>query len=237
MAVLPLNYYDLVETFPAGGCVVCTLVQRDVHRFLDSHLYEYVNTPETHAKMRSSRGLCATHSANLVEFGASVLGITILHAAILDELVKTSAEPNRASAAFGRLRGNSGSTLANKLEADSQCMACAALERAEGQHTHTIAEYISDEKLNEAYAASDGLCLPHFRQVLRFAPDSQRAEMLTNLQLPKWKALRAELDMLSDKYDANHNDEAVGEEADSWRRALSLVSGSKDVFGVRRTAE
>ncbi len=235
MSVLPLNFYDLIDGFSAGGCVVCSLVQRDVHRFLDSHLYEYVNTPETHAKMRSSRGLCATHSANLVEFGASVLGITILHAAIMDELLKTSAEPSRASAAFGRLRGNSGSTLANKLEAEGQCMACAALERAEGQHTGTIAEYISDERMNAAYAASDGLCLPHFRQTLRLAPDSNRTDMLTSLQVPKWKALKAQLDMLAKKYDANHNDEAVGEEADSWRRALAMVSGSNDVFGVLRS--
>ncbi|MCA0457099.1 MAG: DUF6062 family protein [Chloroflexi bacterium] len=235
MAVLPLNYYDLTETFPAGGCVVCSLVERDVHRFLDSHLYEYVNTPETHAKMRGSRGLCATHSANLVEFGASVLGITILHAAIMDELLKTAGEPTRASSAFGRLRGSSGSSLANKLEPDSPCMACAALERAEAQHIGTIAEYINDDRLREAYAASAGLCLPHFKQVLRAAPDSTRADTLTQLQLPKWKALKAELDMLSDKYDANHNDEAVGAEADSWRRALELVSGKRDVFGVRRS--
>lgn len=234
MSVLPLNFYDLIETFPDGGCVVCSLVKRDVNRFLDSHLYEYVNTPDTHAAMRSSRGLCATHSANLVEYGASVLGITILHAAILDELLKTAAEPNRASATFGRLRGGSGSNLATKLEPSSQCMACAALERAEDQHTTTIAEYINDKRLYEAYKASDGLCLPHFRRVLRVVPDSARADMLTSLQIPKWRALKAELDMLADKYDANHNDQAVGDEADSWRRALSMVSGIRDVLGLRR---
>src|SRR6266542_1987149 len=102
MTELPMNYHSLVETFATSGCVVCNLVERDVNRFLDSHLYEYVNTPETHAAIRASRGLCATHAGHLVEFGASVLGITILHAAVMDELLKT-AEANRSPSAFGRL--------------------------------------------------------------------------------------------------------------------------------------
>lgn len=236
MNELPMNFHSLVETFTTRGCAVCNLVERDVNRFLDSHLYEYVNTPETHAAVRSSRGLCATHSAHLVEFGASVLGITILHAAILDELVKTAAEPSRAGAVFERLRGSTGSSLANRLEPTGQCMACAALERAENQHTTTIAEYINEPPMNEAYAASDGLCLPHFRTVLRAASDNKRVDMLTRLQTPKWQALKAELNLLAKKYDANHNDEAVGEEADSWRRALTMVSGKGDVFGVRRSS-
>ncbi len=234
MTALPMNFHRLIETFPASGCVVCNLVQQDVNRFLDSHLYEYVNTPETHADIRASRGLCATHSGHLVEFGASVLGITILHAAVMDELLKTATEPNRATAAFGRLRGSNGSSMANRLEPTDQCMACAALERAESQHTTTIAEFINDPTLNDAYAASAGLCLPHFRQVIRTAPDTTRTDLLTNLQIPKWRALKDELNLLVKKYDANHNDEAVGDEADSWRRALIMVSGNRDVFGVRR---
>ena len=234
MPALPMNFHNLIDTFPTAGCVVCNLTERDVNRFLDSHLYEYVNTPETHADIRASRGLCATHAGHLVEFGASVLGITILHAAVMDELLKTATEPNRATSAFSRLRGASGSSLANRLEPTGGCMACAALERAESQHVTSIAEHITDQRLHDAYAASDGLCLSHFRQVLRAAPDNARIDLLTNLQMPKWRALKAELDMLAAKYDVNHADEAVGAEADSWRRALIMVSGNRDVFGVRR---
>ncbi len=233
MTELPMNFHRLIESFPEPGCVVCNLTERDVNRFLDSHLYEYVNTPETHAAIRASRGLCATHSGHLVEFGASVLGITILHAVIMDELLKTT-ESGRTASAFERLRGSSGSSLANRLEPTGECMACQALERAESQHVNSIADHINEKEMVDAYAASNGLCLPHFRQVLRAAPNSKTADILTKIQLPKWRALKAELDMLSDKYDVNHNDEAVGAEADSWRRALIMVSGNRDVFGVRR---
>jgi len=228
-----MNYHRLIEAFAAQGCAICNLTERDVNRFLDSHLYEYVNTPETHADIRASRGLCATHAGHLVEFGASVLGITILHAAIMDELLKT-AESSRGGSSFGRLFGSGSTNLANRLEPTGECMACQAMERAESQHITSVAEHINEQEMHDAFAASDGLCLPHFRQVLRAVPDSRRADMLTQLQLPKWRALKAELDMLADKYDVNHADEAVGAEADSWRRALIMVSGNRDVFGVRR---
>ncbi len=233
MPALPMNFHSLIETFAAPGCVVCNLTERDVNRFLDSHLYEYVNTPETHADIRASRGLCATHAGHLVEFGASVLGITILHAAVMDELLKT-AESKPVTSAFGRLLGANASSLANRLEPTDHCMACEALERSESHHSRSIAEHINEQPLHDAYVASDGLCLPHFRQVLRAAPDASRTDLIMKIQIPKWRALKAELDMLANKYDVNHADEAVGAEADSWRRALIMVSGNRDVFGVRR---
>lgn len=228
----PLNFYDLVETLPEPGCAICTLVERDTARFLDSHLYEYVNTPDTHAAMRASRGLCATHSAQLVDYGAQVLGIAILHAAILDELLKQAAAP-RSSSRLGRLRG-SGETVAGRFEASGRCMACEAMERAEHQHIRALAGHIHEAKLKAAFEQSEGLCLPHFRLALEAAPDAPRHDLLLQMQVEKWRGLKAELDTFAEKYDINHADRRMGAEADSWRRALRLVSGAAGVFGVRR---
>lgn len=234
MTTLPSNYYDLVEHFADGGCVVCTLTERDVNKFIDSHLYEYVNTPETHAALRASRGLCATHSARLVDYGASVLGITILHSAVLDELLKMVAAPAKTASTFGRwLGGSNGGTLANRLEADGNCLACAALKRAENHHVTSVAEQSLDPQLNAAYRASSGLCLPHFQAVLRAAPSGKQIDELVSIQSEHWRKLKFELDELARKYDVNHAADAVGSEADSWRRALRLVAGMEGIFGLR----
>ena len=100
MASVPLNYYDFLETFPKAGCAICTLCEKDVARYIDAHLYEYANTPPTHAAFRASRGLCAVHSAQMVEYGASVLGIAIL------EALRSGATPvvtcSRLPLSFGR---------------------------------------------------------------------------------------------------------------------------------------
>jgi hypothetical protein len=229
----PFNYYDLIEIFPLGGCAVCHLVARDVERYIDSHLYEYVNTPDTHAMIRASRGLCAEHSAHLAAYGASVLGIAILHSAVLDEVLSiTAAVP--ASSTFARLRGDARNALAGKLEPERSCPACDALEGGEKQHVRALAEHVDDPRLADAYRASDGLCLPHFRMTIKAAPNRANLETLISIQTAIWGKLKAELDEFARKYDVNHADTAMGEEGDSWRRALSLVAGERDVFGLRR---
>ena len=99
----PLNYYDFLQYFAQPGCLVCNLIERDVHRYLDSLMYEYVNAPMTHEAMRASRGLCGQHSSQLVDYGASVLGISILESAILDEILTITAGSGGGSA-LSRLR-------------------------------------------------------------------------------------------------------------------------------------
>ena len=100
----PLNYYDFLQYFAQPGCLVCNLVERDVAKYLDSLMYEYVNAPITHEAMRASRGLCAQHNSQLADYGASVLGISILQSVILDEVLKISGGASGGSA-FARLRG------------------------------------------------------------------------------------------------------------------------------------
>jgi hypothetical protein len=231
------NYYDLIEQFQQPGCAICNLVLRDVERYIDAHLYEYVNEPETHAAARASRWLCATHSAQLVNYGASVLGMAILETAVLDELLKiTAATPTPANGLRARMRMGSGggAKLADQLEPLAECLACATLRRSQDSHVAALGEHINDRRLSEAYRTSDGLCLPHFRSVLRAAP-GVNVETLVAIQSAHWVKLKAELQRFADKYDINHADDAMGaQEGDSWRRALTLLAGNRDVFGRGR---
>lgn len=231
LASVPLNYYDLLETLPLPGCAVCNLCERDVNRFLDSHLYEYVNAPDTHVAMRASRFLCNQHTHQLVHYGASVLGIAILESSVLWELLRIAESP-AGGGAFARLRGASHSA-ADRLEPTGTCMACDVLTRAEKDHIRVLAEQVLDTRIAEAYRHSAGLCLPHFRLALRAAPGTAQQERLMETQLAIWRDLKAELDTFASKYDINHAHEAMGEEGDSWRRALELLAGRKGIFGLR----
>lgn len=230
----PFNYYDLIESFAVNACPICALTRRDVARYLDSHLYEYANTRETHANMRASRGLCAQHSQQLADYPAGVLGVAILHQAVLDELLTLTAAPARANGGFSRWMGGGAPTLADRLEPGAACFVCDALERAEALHLRALADHILEPALTEAYRASRGLCLPHFRQCLRAAPSTAAHERLLALQTDIWRALQAELDAFTLKYDVNHADQAMGAEADSWRRVTEALGGDPLVLGLRR---
>jgi hypothetical protein len=230
----PLNYYDFLEYFSKPGCLICNLVGRDVHRYLDSLMYEYVNAPVTHEAMRASRGLCAQHSDQLQDYGASVLGIAILQSAILDEVLKISAAGGGGGLGRLRLGGKKGAGLAENLEPDAPCSACEILAKSQQLHVDALAWHIDDADLAAAYQASNGLCLPHFRDVLRAAPNAANVEKLVAIQTGIWQKLKAELDEFARKYDINHADEMMGEEGNSWRRALGLIAGERGILGLRR---
>jgi hypothetical protein len=214
--VKPFNFYDLIEACQAAAattaaaCPICTLVERDVRQYLDSLLYEYVMERETHATLRAARGLCATHSALLLEYRASVLGIGILYHAVIDELLtltsRMSMQPPRS--VFGR--------------------------RHEQQHITTFAEHLNDARLAAAFRASSGLCLAHFRGTVNACPDAACAQTLITMQTAHWQRLKGELDEFIRKYDVNHADETMGAEGDSWKRALTQVAGIAAVLGLRR---
>lgn len=235
MPAKPFNFYDLEETLRAEGCAICTLTARDVARSLDAFLYEYVNTPETHARIRASRGFCATHSAQLQDYGAQVLGIAILHAAALDEVLalarEASAENGRGWGGLGWGRGSS--PLAERLKPLAPCPACTAMEMAEALHIQTLLNHLDESRLSEAYAAGPGLCLPHVRAALSAGTPAQAARLLA-LQTPRWQALKDELEAFADAYDVNRARGPLGAAADSWRRALGVVAGLAAVWGLRR---
>jgi hypothetical protein len=229
----PLNYYDFLEYFSGPGCLICHLVERDVERYIDALMYEYVNAPMTHEAMRASRGLCAQHSSQLINYGASVLGIAILQAAVLDELLNVTTSSNGSALSRLRIGSRKGGALAENLEPDAPCMACETLTKKQQLHVDALAAHIDDADIAAAYRGSVGLCLPHFRQTLRAAPNAANLEILVSIQTEIWGRLKSELDDFARKYDINHADQHMGAEGDSWRRALYLIAGDRDVFGLR----
>jgi hypothetical protein len=106
----------------------------------------------------------------------------------------------------------------------SACPACTRVEEAERLYCGALAVGMDQPELVEAFTASSGLCAPHLRATLPLARPEQAAR-LQAAQLAIWRALVAELDEFIRKQDHHASHERAGDEADSWRRAIDLVSG------------
>ncbi len=222
--VTPLSYYDLIETFPEPGCAVCTLMRRDADRLLDSLLYERVNEPDSHRSFRTGRGLCNEHAWQLIDYKGGAVGIATLYQATVDEVIKT-LQPIPAK----------GTTLAEQLEPTSACMVCKLLTTSEQDYLHVFSRYFSDIRLLQAYESSpDGFCLPHFRMALRqpFTPDVMRK--VVDIQKTIWERLRTDLAEFIDKNRHERMHEVMGDEKDSWQRAIGGMAGTRGVFGVQQ---
>lgn len=230
----PQTYVDLLERLSRRGCPVCGLLLHDEHRYIDSLLYEYANDPGVQRAFRRGRGLCNHHSWLLTHHHGYALNLSFLFEAALDEVIDILASDHapvpgsRLEAALGGWFGAHGDArLADDLEPETPCLACASLCETEARYVATFAEYWSDAALQSAYQASQGLCLPHFRAVLRgIAAPHPRAQLI-ELQRAKWAALKDELNQFQVKSAFNYVGEPLGAEADAWRRAVASLTGGE----------
>lgn len=228
----PFSYFDLIEQFEKPGCGVCNLLLRDAARFIDSLLYEYAMDGTAQRSFSAARGFCSQHAWQLMQYKGSVLNITVLYAAALDEILKiidTTPNTGPAGSRLRRLLGGE-SLLADQLEAKRPCPVCQSMEEAEKFYLQTMSQYIADARFSAAFNDSDGLCLPHFRQTLRQTTNGENLQRLLAIQAGIWQKLQADLESLKDLFDFNLAGQfSAQEENDSWRRAVRLLAGEKGV--------
>lgn len=230
-----MQYFDLLAALAEPGCPMCRLVSRDVARYIDSVMYEYVNDIDTNNGFRAARGLCSTHSWQMQDTRGGTLGISILFEAALDQLRRD--EQGAGGGGFGRLLGrDAGGGTAAALQPRGPCLACKTLERAEAHYAEVMAARIDEPEMQTAFEASEGgICVPHVRRVMRTMTSGERARQFMTLQRAKWAQLQEELNLFITKLDRQRESGAViGHEADSWRRAIAYLTGAPEVFGLRR---
>jgi len=236
----PFSYFDLIEMFPKPGCAICTLTQRDVERHVDLMLYGFVSTDEMQAIFQAARGLCPPHG-EMVQRNklGNVIGIARLYVATLNEvlgIMEQTPVTNAPKIGLGTwLRPKDRAEtagLADSLEAETICPVCAALEEFEQEYAAMFSRFMRDARFQAGLRESDGLCLPHFRQVLRrLSGDDVR--LLVAIQRDIWARLKAEMELFLDKQDYKRGD--IGDEGDSWVRAIKRMAGDKTIFGLRRS--
>lgn len=230
-----MSFYDLLEAFPKTGCAICQLLVRDADQFLDALLYEYVNEVSTNAAFRASRGLCNPHGWQLTDYLGNKLGVAILYHAALDELLKITARTTGGitPSLLKRIVGTAPQQLADQLAPTGECPACIYLTEAETRYTRMVSDYLGDERVQKAYQASSGLCLNHFRQTLQATSNKADQEQLIEMQTTIWQALKDEVETFMHKQNVA-TAEVMGEESDSWRRAIRQLGGERGIFGTRR---
>jgi hypothetical protein len=65
---------------------------------------------------------------------------------------------------------------------------------------------------------------------LRRTRDANDRDYITEAHVAKFSSLVSELDEFMRKYDYRFSSEPFGKEKDSWRRAVDMIVGAKEVF-------
>lgn len=222
----PMGFFDLIEAFPRDGCAVCRLAAGDVERHIDMLFHEGINDPGITDIFRAGRGLCGAHSWQMVAHPAAhALGVSVLFEGALDETLRVLADtPPRTPFSTG------GAALAKRLDAERACLLCEKRAESDLRYAQILADFLGDERLRRAYAASDGLCLPHLRLLLR--QRSPHHGFVIETQRRLWARLQAELHEFIRKNNLEYADEIITHaEGTSRLRAIARLVGEKNARG------
>ena len=222
------EFQALLYACSQEGCALCHLVQESTYRYLDSWKYETFTDVRVRQELRRTQGFCHTHTWQLARMGATLPLAQAYRDVITDsiEQLQQGGEGGNGSGLWRRFfeskRGRG---------ADEACPACKQQESAAERYAHSVRQAILDEAFYAQFAASDGLCLDHFRVVCENRGPEVSGPWLTRLrqaQLACLQRLDEQLGELIRKHDYRFKDEPRGAEMQSWRRAAGLVAGEEE---------
>jgi len=230
-----ISYFDLRDALAQPGCPVCFLVERNSFRFLDALLYERVNDVGTRERLRKSLGFCNWHAWKCLEVPNAPLGLGIIHQDLLGQILEHLSRTRRSFPVhipfLRRLRNRGKAQKALPLiHPDHSCPACESARFFEKMYLGILLDYITEEDFGNQFSRSPGICFPHLTVALETYPGHRNLAFFLQRQMEKWEALKAELGEFIRKHDYKYIHEPRGAESDSWKRALEMLVGKREIF-------
>ncbi len=207
------------------SCALCRLSQRSVRRTLRDLFSEFVNDPPLRVRIRAARGFCRYHLPLIVDSGDG-LGIAILTHDLADETLQNWGERDF------RLDKNSGSNASDfrsrlasffasgsSPSAKTECLLCETEKEADTRYASALAAGLSRPEVWESCLSNREFCVRHVEMLVSLARPPERARLI-QLETEHLTRLKNELEEFIRKNDYRFREEPMGEEGDSWRRAL-----------------
>lgn len=219
-----MTFHHLVEAFEkAPSCGLCALEAKSMRRYFDSVLYESVTDPAVREELRRAHGYCSTHALYLINLRSAFDTAVMYQDEIGDLLRLVERLPDEPPS---RKKRKKSEEISAEWVEHERCPACRIQRDTRRHYLEALAKSFDEEALRKAYESGSGLCLPHLRLFLRESLTTETRRLVLERERATLDGLGAELRELVRKFDYRFSDEKVGEERDSWRRAVLLVNGS-----------
>jgi hypothetical protein len=213
-------YFELRDALASGGCAVCRVAQRAAFHYLDTLNYEGVNDPGLRQGLLEANGLCFRHAWEWTRMRGSALGVAIVYRNIIKDIHEALSDqgPAREAGRSGEIR------LAEQLQGRASCPACTREQAAATAAADLLLQHLDDPEIRRLGDAASALCLLHFRLILSKARAGQAIHLIEQ-QSTAFEKLLGELDEFIRKNDYRFANEPLGEERDSWTRAVAAMIG------------
>jgi hypothetical protein len=238
-----VGYFRLVDACALEGCPICRSLEDDGRRHLDAIVYEQVTDPDTRRRLRESWGFCNAHAWRLLEIPSAASGSAILYGDVLGRVVRRVRRLRERGirsrtwlmSAIARLfPAGRRAALVRLYRGRQACPVCAWSAQAEASYIGTILRFIDDPPFARAYAASEGLCLPHLMDAIERGAGTADLARLIEHTIPKWDALQKDLDRFVGKHDYRNTQSFSDDETSACRRAAGAMTGRRGSYGRDR---
>ena len=183
-------------------------------------------------RIRAARGFCRSHLPLLVNSG-DALGIAILYHDLADETLKHWGEgeftygansKSNASDLRSRLASLFSSNLStSSLALQTECLLCETESEAESRYVSALAAGLSRPEVWESCRTNREFCIRHIEMLVSLARPAEKTKLI-QLESEHLNKLKNELEEFIRKNDYRFREELMGEEGDSWRRALLKIN-------------
>ena len=145
-----LNFFELQDASKKPGCPLCRIIKTGAHKYIDNTLFEHISDRGFRALYRAAGGFCSFHARHLVSFRDG-LAVAILSRDIVEDRIESFDKKN-------------------KWRPKGKCPVCIEKEKIEQNYFEFLSESGGNSpeeiELREFFTASDGLCAPHYHDLL-----------------------------------------------------------------------
>ena len=235
--MLSSTAHDFIEACRESGCPACRQEQTYIKRYLDNLFYESVNDIDLRKMLRGNLGFCAEHGwLAATQKRPYRLGLAIIYKDVLINVIRqlkkesgiTTTDWEKGTGVVPIRRVTWMDRILRSITPRGHCPACHQQADIQKIIAETVAGKAARQPMLTAIRASDGLCIPHLRGVLKASRDSHFCEALVGIHLEKYTLIHQDLEEIIRKSDYRFVDEGLGKEADAWLRALGIVAGYRN---------
>jgi hypothetical protein len=200
------------------GCPICRCHVEHEVRYLHNLLWENINDVETRMRLALSLGLCGRHAVQMLAMERTefrmLLGNSIIYESLVG-LVRGRLREVQATLAARRLRPSRlGAWLAawgirwpnwrwrpdRPLAPTRRCRACELADEMARHDGEVLAQMLGQSVYQELYASSDGVCLPHLRDIVASASMSPGVAFLLTETERRLAPLQQEMESLGESH-------------------------------------
>jgi GTP-binding protein EngB required for normal cell division len=216
---VPSENTELLKALATRSCPVCDHLTKAAFTFFAQWQYDLSTNEQVQRAFAEELGFCPLHTWRLADLSSTQglsLGLPKLRERLAADFASFATSSQEPPDSLAPLRKGAG-----------LCRVCGLLQEAEREYAARVAAYLADSAGQEAYAASQGMCLRHLDLLLAAAPNAEVRRFLLAEAARHFDRWAEDMQSFAIKRDALRKGLLNPDEEEAHLLALTHLAGNR----------